>query len=238
VRLVACGGGDPEWDWEVLKTAGNFIDYISYHDYFRPDPDGDPYETLVARGYLGGRYLRDLWGLIEAARHRYGIRRPIHICVDEWNVFYRRNDFARYGTLHESSTTSPTRWRRVVPQRPRAHRRRRDDGRMAQMVNVIAPVFASPEGLFLQTIYAAADTARHRGGVALDGLSGVGQLPDRGSMCLMSTRRFPTTTRPARRTSTSSTCTRLRKRRSPSTRATGRNSRRPAGRSPVARPTS
>ncbi len=173
LRLVACGGGEPEWDWTVLKTAGHFIDYVSYHDYFRPDPEGDPYESLVARGSLGGRYLRDLWGLIEAARHRYEIRRPIHICVDEWNVFYRRNDFARFGTLHEEQYDLADAL--CVASYLNTLIRNADSvtmANMAQMVNVIAPIFTSPEGLFLQTIYyPLLVQAEHRGSVALDAFS-------------------------------------------------------------------
>lgn len=170
VRLIACGGGEPEWDWEVLKTAGHFIDYISYHDYFRPDPAGDPYESLVARGHTGGRYLRDLWGLIEAARHRYEIRRSIQICVDEWNVFYRRADFARHGTLHEEQydlgdALCVAAYLNTLVRNAYAVTM----ANMAQMVNVIAPIFTSPEGLFLQTIYfPLLMHAEHRGAVALD----------------------------------------------------------------------
>ncbi len=170
IELIACGGGDPEWDWEVLKTAGHFIDYISYHDYFRPDPAGDPYESLVARGQTGERYLRDLWGLIEAARHRYDIRRPIHICVDEWNVFYRRNDFAKYGTLHEeqydlADALCVASYLNTLIRNAHAVTM----ANMAQLVNVIAPIFTSREGLFLQTIfYPLLMHAEHRGAIALD----------------------------------------------------------------------
>jgi alpha-N-arabinofuranosidase len=170
IELIACGGGDAEWDWEVLKTAGHFIDYISYHDYFRPDPAGDPYESLVARGQTGERYLRDLWGLIEAARHRYDIRRPIHICVDEWNVFYRRNDFAKYGTLHEeqydlADALCVASYLNTLIRNAHAVTM----ANMAQLVNVIAPIFTSPEGLFLQTIfYPLLMHAEHRGAIALD----------------------------------------------------------------------
>jgi alpha-N-arabinofuranosidase len=40
---------------------------------------------------------------------------------------------------------------------------------MAQLVNVIAPIFTSPEGLFLQTIfYPLLMHAEHRGTIALD----------------------------------------------------------------------
>jgi alpha-N-arabinofuranosidase len=173
VRLIACGGGEAEWDWEVLKTAGHFIDYISYHDYFRPEADGDPYYSLVSRGYTGGRYISDLRGLIEAARHRYEIRRPIRICVDEWNVFYRRNDFARYETLHEEQYDLADAL--CVASYLNTLIRHADAvgmANLAQMVNVIAPIFTSPEGIFLQTIfYPLLMHAEHRGSVALDALA-------------------------------------------------------------------
>ena len=173
VSLIACGRGEAEWDWEVLKTAGSFIDYISYHDYFRPDPQGDPYYSLVSRGFTGGRYIGDLWGLIEAARHRYQIKRPIRICVDEWNVFYRRNDFARYGTLHEeqydlADALCVASYLNTLIRNANAV----GMANMAQMVNVIAPIFTSPDGLFLQTIfYPLLMHAEHRGEIALDALA-------------------------------------------------------------------
>jgi alpha-N-arabinofuranosidase len=47
IRLIACGAHQPTWDWEVIKTAGRYIDYISVHSYFRPD-GADPYYSLLA----------------------------------------------------------------------------------------------------------------------------------------------------------------------------------------------
>jgi alpha-N-arabinofuranosidase len=170
IELIACGAGEAEWDWEVLRTAGPFINYISLHDYFGPEPGGDPYYSLVARGHTGQRYIRDLWGLIEAARHRYDIKRPIHICIDEWNVFYRRTDFRTFGTLHEerydlADALCVATYLNTLIRNANAVTM----ANMAQLVNVIAPIVTSRDGMLLQSIYYPLLVhAQHRGAVALD----------------------------------------------------------------------
>ena len=80
--------------------------------------------------------------------------RPIHIAFDEWNVWYRtRTDQDRKSGIEERYSLTDAlavagylhgfiRHCRVVRM-----------ANLAQLVNAIAPIFTSPQGLFLQTIY-------------------------------------------------------------------------------------
>jgi len=43
IKTIAVGADNPDWDIEVIKTAGEEIDYISIHTYF----SSDDYLTVV-----------------------------------------------------------------------------------------------------------------------------------------------------------------------------------------------
>lgn len=154
VRTIAVGAHDPEWDWEVLRATANFVDYISVHAYWRPQPDEDPHYSLIAQARREERYIRNLKHLIAAARERYHIGRPVTVAFDEWNVFYRRSDFRQYGTEHAeeydlTDALAVACFLNVLVRNCDAVTM----ANMAQLVNVIAPIVTSPEGLYLQTIY-------------------------------------------------------------------------------------
>jgi alpha-L-arabinofuranosidase len=87
-------------------------------------------------------------------RHIQQIGHPIHIAFDEWNVWYRTRSHAdRVGGVEERYTLTGAlavasylngfiRQCRVVRM-----------ANFAQLVNAIAPIFTSRQGLFKQTIY-------------------------------------------------------------------------------------
>ncbi|WP_449462162.1 alpha-L-arabinofuranosidase C-terminal domain-containing protein [Tardisphaera miroshnichenkoae] len=91
IKIVAVGGdawwrgtGDLEWDQEVVKTAGNYIDYLSVHRYINPSS----YEELMASPQGIEDMLRAKSAAIQFAKSKYGIKRDIGISFDEWNVWY------------------------------------------------------------------------------------------------------------------------------------------------------
>ena len=100
------------------------------------------------------RAVRICAALIERVRYAQRIAHPIHIAFDEWNVWYRtRSHEDRVGGVEERYNLSDAlaiatylngfiRQCRVVR-----------IANFAQLVNAIAPIFTSPDGLFLQTIY-------------------------------------------------------------------------------------
>jgi len=94
-------------------------------------------------------------GVIDAVMSSQTTRRPIYIAWDEWNVWYRARGPQQRG-------------RRILEERYNLedalvvatflnsfvnHAHILKIANMAQLVNVIAPIFTSDDGIFLQTIY-------------------------------------------------------------------------------------
>lgn len=82
------GGNDPDWDKTVLRIAGEFIDYLTIHMYGHTTHlfDPDDYYATVSNAVSFEERLSSFCQVIEEAREEYGIDRPIHVSVDEWNI--------------------------------------------------------------------------------------------------------------------------------------------------------
>lgn len=157
VRLIAAGSSDFRGDWTawnrtVLNYLQSHIEYLSLHTYVG-NADNNYYEFLASSAQLNDR-IKTTEGLIHAAT--LSSRRKIYIAFDEWNVWYRARG--------EGKMTG----RRILEE----HYNLEDAlvvatllntfvnnaqiiriANMAQLVNVIAPIFTNEKGLFLQTIY-------------------------------------------------------------------------------------
>lgn len=150
IKLVACGGtgNSPSmrWDMEVLERTADFIDYIALHYYWRPRGENEYYGAL-AGAYDFERYLRAVEALIDAIRRDKGIRHPIWVSIDEWNISYHSGDHQLFYTLRDALAVA------IFIHMMQRHCNTVKMGNMAQMVNVIAPILARPEGMLRQTIY-------------------------------------------------------------------------------------
>jgi alpha-L-arabinofuranosidase len=167
IRLIASAASD--WDADVVERAqalveeaADLIDYMSIHWYVG-NPSGDSLAYLATSELIEDR-LQAYEGLMRGLTLGSGGRRlgsgsrrdPIPLAVDEWNVWYR--------TAGENSGTPPNLLEEaydladalVVAMHLNAFVRHAPTVRMAnlaQLVNVIAPIVTSPDGLFLQTIF-------------------------------------------------------------------------------------
>jgi len=161
IKLIAAGSSNfnPNADWTgwnrtVLEYLKHHADYLSLHMYVG-NPNNDYYEFLGSSMELGSR-IETAEGIIRAALSDMPDRRHIYIAWDEWNVWYR----ARGGDKE--------RGRRILEERYNLedalvvatflntfvnHANIVKIANMAQLVNVIAPIFTNDKGLFLQTIY-------------------------------------------------------------------------------------
>lgn len=148
IKLIACGalGGvdSPSWNLEVIDKLAGFIDYIALHIYVG---NSDYYSNVAAP--VEAQKKIDLFNAtITVAMEGKKAPRPA-IAMDEWNVWYRtfgegleeRYDLSDalcvagfLNVMHRNCATVTL-------------------ANLAQMVNVIAPIFTSPQGMFLQTIY-------------------------------------------------------------------------------------
>jgi alpha-N-arabinofuranosidase len=85
IKFVAVGCEDPEWNLDMVKSAGEYFDYLSVHIYIWGPK---PYKELVAVPVDIEQRLNGVYSLVQSARQRYGVKREIKIAFDEWNVWY------------------------------------------------------------------------------------------------------------------------------------------------------
>jgi len=161
IKLVAAGSSNfgPDADWTgwnrtVLDHLKHHVDYLSLHMYVG-NSENNFLEFMASSVELDSR-IRTAAGIIDAALSGEPASRRIYIAWDEWNVWYRaRGEGKQHG-------------RRILEERYNLedalvvatflnsfvnHSNVVKIANMAQLVNVIAPIFASEKGLFLQTIY-------------------------------------------------------------------------------------
>lgn len=168
-ELIVCGSSNdtmptyPEWERVVLEECYDNVHYISLHKYF----GNNRKDTLNYFGKIEetGRYIQSIAGVIDYVKAKKRSRHDVHICFDEWNVWYHRRQ-------EDSRRVKEWDW----PEAPdlleedynvedalfvagllNEFIRRSDRVRIAciaQLVNVIAPIRAERGGpAWRQTIY-------------------------------------------------------------------------------------
>ena len=163
IKLIAAGssnyrtGADPDhWNRTVLHELKDVIDYLAIHMYVG-NPDSNYYNFLASPLVLEAR-IKLIKGMIAEAMQtaNRGTKDPIYIAWDEYNVWYR----ARGGAAGQGKRALEERYNLedalVVAEFLNAFVRNADIvkmANMAQLVNVIAPIFTSEAGMFRQTIY-------------------------------------------------------------------------------------
>jgi len=174
IKMIAAGSSLFAGDWvgwnrTVLSYLKPHIDYLSLHMYVG-NRENDYYAFQACTLELADR-IKITEGTIREATSSGPARKPIYIAWDEWNVWYRARGDKERG-------------RRILEERYNLedalvvssflntfvnHANIVKIANMAQLVNVIAPIFTSDKGLFLQTIYYPLQLfATHCRGSALD----------------------------------------------------------------------
>jgi alpha-N-arabinofuranosidase len=149
----------------VLEGLAPYIDFHSVHIY----TGSDDYYSNVLAPHQAERALRIAQALIDRVRYEQRIAHPIYVAYDEWNVWFRaRRPETR---LEERYTLADALAVATYLNVFIRHCQTVRIANLAQLVNVIAPIFTSPEGLFLQTIYHPLRLyAEHTREIALDPL--------------------------------------------------------------------
>ncbi|HZQ53443.1 MAG TPA: alpha-L-arabinofuranosidase C-terminal domain-containing protein [Bryobacteraceae bacterium] len=159
IHLVAAGSSNFRagvdwvgWNRTVLGYLKDHVDYLSLHTYVG-NPENNFNEFLASSLELDQR-TKIAEGIIRSALADTP-KRQIHIAWDEWNVWYRaRGDKERGRRILEEhynledALVIATFLNTFLNN---AHIVK--IANMAQLVNVIAPIFTNENGLFLQTIY-------------------------------------------------------------------------------------
>ncbi|WP_164701325.1 alpha-N-arabinofuranosidase [Modestobacter sp. KNN46-3] len=184
LQLVACGSsgaGMPtfgEWERVVLTHAYDDVDFISCHAYYE-EKDGD-LDSFLASATGTDHFIETV---IATADHVGSVRRSskrIDISFDEWNVWYASRVQAGLPKRIDDWPLAP-----AISEEPYTvadgvvvgnvlmslirHADRVTSASMAQLVNVIAPIAAEPQGPAWRksTFFPFATTSRLARGVAL-----------------------------------------------------------------------
>jgi alpha-N-arabinofuranosidase len=146
IKLVSCGrDGLHDWDRVVLDVLAPYVDYHSIHIY----TGSDDHYLNMAEVHLAERCIRATWALIQEVRYKQRLPHDIRIAYDEWNVWFRE----RSEGLEERYTLSDALAVATYLNIFQRHPEQVGMANLAQLVNVIAPIFTSPQELFRQTIY-------------------------------------------------------------------------------------
>ncbi len=160
IRLIASavslwGGEIAERARLLIDQAGELIDYMALHWYVC-NPDNDFYAYMATSELLEER-LSSYEGLVRTLCLQRKIGKIIPIAVDEWNVWYRthprQGGIPSQNKLEEIYNLEDA---LVVAMHFNAFIRHARSVRMAniaQIVNVIAPIFTSRDNAVLQTIF-------------------------------------------------------------------------------------
>jgi alpha-N-arabinofuranosidase len=153
IKLVAAGsshyGGDwTGWNRTVLSYLKDHVDYISLHHY--TGNRSDNYYEYMASTRFAEKAIVVTEGIIREVMTKTRRRTPIYIAFDEYNVWYRAQGHEGNEEIYnlEDALVVATYLNAFIRN---AHVVKMAN--MAQLVNVIAPVFSSPEGMWYQTIF-------------------------------------------------------------------------------------
>jgi alpha-N-arabinofuranosidase len=164
IKIIAVGADDPDWDLEVVKTAGKYVDYISNHQYLGSD---DYYET-VASVYWVKKRLEVLNSVIETAQPLLREEERVKIAFDEWNISYRSN---QENDLEENYALKDGLFAAGVFITLHKLCRSVTMANLAQLVNVLGAIHTDKGGLYLTPIYRAFELfVNHTGEIVLDTL--------------------------------------------------------------------
>lgn len=164
IKLIAAGSSDygtnadPDgWNRTILYELKDYIDYIALHLYVG-NPEDNYYNYMATPLIIEDR-TQIVKGMINEVMQKAdrGSKPPVYIAWDEYNAWYRSvpSEFYTGGNraLEERYNLEDA---LVVSGFLNAFVRNADIvkmANMAQLVNVIAPIFVEEDDAFLQTIY-------------------------------------------------------------------------------------
>jgi alpha-N-arabinofuranosidase len=160
VKLIAAGssnfgaGADwTGWNRTVLEYLKHHADFLSLHRYVG-NPGNDYYDFLASSLDLADK-IETAEGIIRAALTSEARDRKIYIAFDEWNVWYRARGSSQRGRkiLEERYNLEDALVVATFLNTFVNHCHIVKIANMAQLVNVIAPIFTNEKAMFLQTIY-------------------------------------------------------------------------------------
>jgi len=153
IKLIAAGSSNYSSDWTgwnrtVLNYLKDYVDYISLHHY-TGNRKNNYYEFMASTGFAE-KAIKITEGIIQEEMLKSKRKEPVYIAFDEYNVWYRAHGNEGNEEVYnlEDALVVASYLNIFVRN---AHIVKMAN--MAQLVNVIAPIFTSPQGCWYQTIF-------------------------------------------------------------------------------------
>ena len=86
LELSAASIADLDWNLNLLRTAGQYLDWISIHDYWDFSPDGYTYLDYDTVMLKTGEEINRGIDRVRAYLTAFGLEKKIKIAYDEWNL--------------------------------------------------------------------------------------------------------------------------------------------------------
>ena len=169
IKLVVAGSSDYngnwiDWNRTVLEYLKNHADYIALHNYV--ENRSNDYYKFMATTRFAEKAIRITEGLIAEAMTKAERKDPIYIAFDEYNVWYRaRGEEGNEEVYNLEDALVVSTFLNIFVRNAHVVKM----ANMAQLVNVIAPIFSTKEGSWYQTIFYPLQLfATHCHGTSLD----------------------------------------------------------------------
>ena len=153
IRLIAAGSSNYSGDWiqwnrTVLKYLIRQVDYISLHNYVGNRDDN--YYQFMASTTFAEDAVKITEGIIREELAKAKRKTPVYIAFDEYNVWYRaKGEEGNEEIYNLEDALVVAGYLNVFVRNAQIVKM----ANMAQLVNVIAPIFTSKNGIFYQTIF-------------------------------------------------------------------------------------
>jgi alpha-N-arabinofuranosidase len=165
IKLILCGSSNstiatyPEWDRVALEWCWDQVDYHSMH-YYAGNRDNDTASYLALSAEFES-FVDTLTGVLRYVKAKRRSKHDVYLSWDEWNVWYKatgpahdRGHWAEAPHLIEEVYNLEDAL--VVAQWMNVFLRKSDVLKiacLAQIVNVIAPILTTRDGLLKQATY-------------------------------------------------------------------------------------
>ncbi len=146
----------PAWDRKVLEETFDYVDYISMHRYYWNEGND---QDFVACHKDFNEFIKTMGAVIDYVKALKRSKKDIYLSVDEWNIWYlndvKLKDWENAPRILEDNYSFLDLLAfsgMVITLLNNSDRVK--IACLAQLVNVIAPIFTVPNGIaFKQTIY-------------------------------------------------------------------------------------
>ena len=153
IKIIASGssnyGGDwINWNRTILDYLKDQADYISLHNY-TGNRSNNYYEYMASTGFAE-KAIKITEGIIQSELSKSHRKEPVYIAFDEYNVWYRaKGEEGNEEIYNLEDALVVASYLNMFVRNAKSVKM----ANMAQLVNVIAPIFTTRLGSWYQTIF-------------------------------------------------------------------------------------